>query len=103
LEKYTWAKPEVIFAMYEFDSEKVDDLVQSHTIAKDSDTANSLVVRFCAHSERVCMFVTDGSRPLCYFYETLFRKLGMCLSLSSFEMDLLNVIQAAPTQLHPNA
>jgi hypothetical protein len=48
------------------------------------------------------MSAADKSRPFYYFYETLFRTLGACLPLTSFEMDLLNTFQVSPTLLHPN-
>jgi hypothetical protein len=101
--KYRWVKVDVLSAALIWDSEKkIDDLVSGLEIARDNDSADQIVVASWVSWELVCMSVEEKTRPFCYFYETLFRTLGVCLPLTSFEMDLLNVVQVAPTQLHPN-
>lgn len=42
-------------------------------------------------------------KNLFFFYETIFRRIGARLPLSSFEKDILNVLSIAPAQLHPNS
>ena len=96
-----WVKLDVLLVASIWDSEKkIDDLVSGLEIARDNDSADQIVVASWVSWELVCMSVEEKTRPFCYFYETLFRTLGVCLPLTSFEMDLLNVVQVAPTQLH---
>nr|KYP63717.1 hypothetical protein KK1_018297 [Cajanus cajan] len=41
--------------------------------------------------------------PHFYVYQCFFRDLGVCLPFTQFECDLLNFINSAPCQLHPNS
>ena len=38
-----------------------------------------------------------------FFYQTVFKRLGLCLPFSGFERELLTEINVAPAQLHPNS
>jgi len=68
-----------------------------------SNEQDVLVTR-CELDELVCANEsTDSSGPFCFFYATLFSKVGLRLPLSSFEKDLLTVLNVAPAQLHPNS
>jgi hypothetical protein len=101
--KYRWVKLDVLSTASIWDFEKkIDDLVSGLTIARDTDFAEQIVVASCVSWEQVCMSAVEKSRPFSYFYETLFRTLGIRLPLTPFEMDLLNVVQVSLTQLHPN-
>jgi hypothetical protein len=101
--KYQCVKLDVLAAASIRDSKKkIDDLVSSLTIAQDAESADQIVITSCVSWERVCMAVREGSRPFTYFYETLFKALGVRLPLTVFEMQLLSAIRVAPTQLHPN-
>jgi hypothetical protein len=101
--KYRWVKLDVLSATSIWDSEKkIDDLVSSLTIARDTESADQIVITSCVSWERVCMAAVEGSRPFTYFYEMLCRTLGVCLPLTAFEMQLLSAVQVAPTQLHLN-
>jgi hypothetical protein len=62
-------------------------------IASDNDSVDQIVVASCVSWERVCMSYEEKWRPFSYFYETLFRTLGVHLPLTPFEMDLLNAVQ----------
>jgi hypothetical protein len=91
--KYRWVKPEILSVVSLLDSEKkVDDMVNSLSISRDRAAANNIVPACCIPVERVCMAALAGSRSFCYFYETLFRKLGVRFPLTSFEIDFLNVV-----------
>jgi len=68
-----------------------------------SNEQDVLVVR-CELDEPMCANTsTDSSGPLFFFYSTLFSKVGLCLPQSSFEKELLTVLNVAPAQLHPNS
>jgi len=59
----------------------------------------------CALDEPVCADIGAdlASRHFCFFYSTLFSKVGLRLPLSSFEKILLTELNVAPAQLHPNS
>lgn len=58
----------------------------------------------CELDEPVCANAsTDPSGPFCFFYSTLFSKVGLRLPLSSFEKELLTVLNVALAQLHPKS
>ena len=40
--------------------------------------------------------------PFFFFYQTVFKRIGMRLPFSAFERELLTEINVAPAQLHPN-
>jgi len=68
-----------------------------------SNEQDALVAR-CELDEPVCADTsTDPSGPFCFFYSTLFSKVGLRLPLSFFEKELLTVLNVAPAQLHPNS
>jgi hypothetical protein len=101
--KYRWVKLDVLSVVSFWDLEKkIDDLVSSLTIVRDAESADQIVVSSCVSWEWVCMSAIEKLRSFSYFYETLFRTLGVRLPLMPFEMDLLNAVQVAPTQLHLN-
>jgi len=41
--------------------------------------------------------------PFFYFYQVVFKTIGVCLPFSRFEKELLTEINAAPAQLYPNS
>lgn len=41
--------------------------------------------------------------PFCFFYETLFTKLGVRLPLHPFEKEILMTMNVTSVQLHPNS
>jgi hypothetical protein len=93
LEKYRWVKAEVLLVVSLLDFEKkVDNLANGLRIARDTASKYIIVPTCCIFLERVCMADVSNSRPFCYFYETLFRKFGVRLPLTTFEMNLLNVV-----------
>ncbi|MED6218740.1 hypothetical protein PIB30_029318 [Stylosanthes scabra] len=61
----------------------------------------------CSLSERVCfstLHLQDHqNRDFFYIYEILFTNFGLRLPFSDFQLQILNTINVAPTQLHPNA
>ena len=44
----------------------------------------------------------NGGVPFFYFYQVVFKTIGVRLSFSRFEKELLTEINMAPTQLYPN-
>jgi len=58
----------------------------------------------CTLGESVCgdERANDGV-PFFYFYQVVFKSIGVRLPFSRFERELLTEINAAPTQLYPNS
>jgi len=61
-------------------------------------------VRPCTPGEPVC--VDDSSNngeAFFFFYQTVFKRIGLHLPFSGFERELVTEINVAPAQLHPNS
>ena len=57
----------------------------------------------CTLGEPVCGDErTNNGVPFFYFYQVVFKRIGMRLPFSRFERELLTEINVAPAQLHPN-
>jgi len=58
----------------------------------------------CRVDEPICCDESSDPEGLfCYFYSTIFKKVLLRLPLYHFERALLNEINTAPAQLHPNS
>jgi len=58
----------------------------------------------CTPGEPVCGDESSNNWvPFFYFYQIVFKRIGMCLPFSGFERKLLTEINVAPAQLHPNS
>ena len=67
------------------------------------------------HNEDIDVLPCTPGKPICgderanngvpffYFYQTVFKRIGMRLPFSAFERELLTKINVAPAQLHPTA
>ncbi|RDX92420.1 hypothetical protein CR513_25437, partial [Mucuna pruriens] len=63
---------------------------------------SSLLTRSSALLESVSTALTAEGKPYFYLYDTLHSKLGIKFPFSHFERAVLQVLNVAPTQLHPN-
>ena len=58
----------------------------------------------CSPGEPVCGDErSNNGIPFFFFYQTVFKRIGMHLPFSGFEPKLLTEINVAPAQLHPNS
>ncbi|RDX98597.1 hypothetical protein CR513_18461, partial [Mucuna pruriens] len=62
----------------------------------------SVRVSPCRVGESVSTTTSANDKPCFYLYDTLHSKLGVKLPFSHFERAVLQVLNIAPTQLHPN-
>ncbi|RDX70449.1 hypothetical protein CR513_50308, partial [Mucuna pruriens] len=63
----------------------------------------SVTVTACHSGEAVCMSSAEVSKPFFYLYDTLHSRLGIQLPFTHFERSVLQALNVAPTQLHPNS
>ena len=47
--------------------------------------------------------MSNGGKLFFFLYQTVFKRVGLCLPFTAFERELLTEINTAPTQLHPNS
>ncbi|RDX71249.1 hypothetical protein CR513_49432, partial [Mucuna pruriens] len=55
------------------------------------------------HGESVSTTLSVEGKPYFYMYDTLYSKLGVKLPFTHFERAILQALNVAPTQLHPNS
>jgi len=64
---------------------------------------DDIAVLPCTLGEPVCGDEwTNNGVPFFYFYQVVFKRIGMRLPFSRFESELLTEINIAPAQLHPH-
>jgi len=63
-----------------------------------------IFVRPCTPREPVCVDdQSNNGEAFFFFYQTVFKGIGLRLPFSGFERELLTEINVAPSQLHPNS
>jgi len=73
-----------------------------HAFARRHD--EDITVLPCTPGEPICGDERSNNRvPFFYFYQTVFKCIGMHLRFSWFERELLTEINVTPAQLHPNS
>jgi len=106
---YTWASSELLdecsclLSTRAIREHKGDSCSYNHrAFAKRHD--DDIVVLPCTLGEPVCgdERANDGL-PFFYFYQVVFKTIGVRLPFSRFEKELLTEINAAPAQLYPNS
>jgi len=60
-------------------------------------------VQHCTPGEPVCVDDRSNNGVPFFFYQTVFKRIGMRFPFSGFERELLTEINVAPAQLHPNS
>ena len=105
---YPWAPDELLNEYSSLVSTKAwrDHVGESSTydhraFAKRHD--EDITVLPCTLGEPVCGDErANNGVPFFYFYQIIFKRIGMRLPFSRFEKELLTEINVAPAQLHPN-
>lgn len=62
-----------------------------------------IVIQACGIDDIPFLRVMSGSSPFFFMYRCLFKVLGLIPPLSSFQCALLEYLNVAPSQLHPNS
>jgi len=100
----SWVSLELHREVSGFNSDQVIDRFRQGQRLCQSNDVDVTVVR-CGLDEPVCADIEadSASGHFCFFYSTLFSKVGLRLPLNSFEKTLLTELNVAPAQLHPNS
>jgi hypothetical protein len=69
---------------------------------KDVNLADTYQMIPVEENERVCYPAAENEKPHIMVYHGLFNRIRVCFPFSTFQMEVLNYLQVAPTQLHPN-
>jgi len=100
--EYSWVHNSVDRHASEHDTRnKVDQFVFVYPSCEDSIVEHALARPYKAH-ERVYMKPRLDSHDFVYVYDYLFKEYNITFSLTDFEADMLNLMNIAPSQLHPN-
>jgi len=101
--EYSWVHSSVDRHASKFDTRtKVDQFVSVYPSCEDS-VAEHALARPCRAHERVYMKPRLNSHDFIYVYDYLFKEYNITFPLTDFEAGMLNLMNIAPSQLHPNS
>ena len=100
---YNWVNPKVreFFSRYRFSKDLRDFLSNTH-IYSPNVVDDIISFRRTGDIDNVCHGREDDNCEFFYFYECFFTDLHVRFPLSEFQMGVLNYLNIAHTQLHPN-
>ncbi|RHN51389.1 hypothetical protein MtrunA17_Chr6g0468031 [Medicago truncatula] len=106
-------------ACHEFDTECFSDDVQRYDSAyNDQAKVNffrsklsvsstkreeDIVLAPCPAGEKVCTMCRKGVKEIFHMYGAVLEEFGVKIPFNLFEMDVLRLLNVAPTQIHPNS
>ena len=102
---YDWVDPSVLQIPSKMKSS--DDLdgflaVHKNFLALDCPT-EALSVDICGVTDRVCHGRENAPHDFFFVYSTFFSHLHMSFPFDDFTVNVLKILNVAPTQLHPNS
>jgi len=81
----------------------LDKVIARAPVVRSGLPSDILIAEICGYTDRVCHGRENAPVDFFYVYSTLFVDLKVTLSFDEFTMDVLRILNIAPTQLHPNA
>jgi len=70
---------------------------------KPNAPSDAVAADSCNHSNRVCHGRENSPQEFFYVYITFLNDLHVTLPFDEFTMGVLQILNVAPTQLHPNS
>jgi len=81
----------------------LQDFVESVDIVLEGVSNGAFALRRCQEYETVCLGRGKKAKDFFYFYSCLISDIHVCFPFDEFTMEVLCVLNVAPTQLHPNS
>ncbi|AES76998.2 hypothetical protein MTR_6g090350 [Medicago truncatula] len=84
------------------DQSKVD-FFRSKILVSSTMREEDIVLSPCPPGEKVCIIRPKGVREVFHMYGAVLEEFGVKIPFTLFEMDVLRLLNVAPTQIHPNS
>ena len=81
----------------------LDKVIARAPVVRSGLPSDILIAEICGYSDRVCHGRENVPVDFFYVYTTLFTNLRVTLPFDDFTMDVLRILNLAPTKLHPNS
>jgi len=102
--EYIWVHNSVREVFSDFTKVSLlQDFVDSVDIVLEGVPSGAFALRKCREFETVCLGRGEGHKDFFYFYSCLFSDIHVRFPLDVFTMEVLRVLNVAPTELHPNS
>ena len=99
----SWVDPKVVEISSTYKTEVfVTKFLAKHPILKAGGHSHYFSVLPCEPIESVCLGRSNTVPPFFYMYTCLFSDLHVSLPFDKFTMGVLQTLNVAPTQIHPN-
>jgi len=101
---YDWVDPVVLKIPTRLtDSDKLDVLLPENSFLALHCPSGAIMADICGVTDRVCHDWENAPVDFFFVYSTLFVDLHVNLPFDDFTMGVLETLNVAPTQLHPNS
>jgi len=102
--KYVWVNEKVREVFSEFTKvSMLQDFVDSVDIVLEGVPNGVFALRRCREFETVCLGRGKERKDLFYFYSYLISDIHVRFPFDTFTMEVLRILNVAPSQLHPNS
>ncbi|KEH16385.1 hypothetical protein MTR_0202s0040 [Medicago truncatula] len=84
------------------DQSKVD-FFRSKIMVSSTMREEDIILTPCPPGEKVCTMRPKGVKEIFHMYGAVLEEFGVKIPFTLFEMDVLRLLNVAPTQIHPNS
>ncbi|KEH25779.1 hypothetical protein MTR_6g034305 [Medicago truncatula] len=79
------------------------NFLRSKLSVSSTTREEDIVLAPCPPDENVCSMRPKGAKEIFHMYGAVLEEFGVRIPFTLFEMDVLNLLNVAPTQIHPNS
>ena len=102
--EYMWVDNRVREVFFKYtDVSILHDFVESFDIVLKGMLNGAFALRRCREFETICLGRGEEAKDFFYFYSCLISNIHVRFTFDEFTMEVLRVLNVAPTQLHPNS